>query len=140
VLLPVVALVSGVQTVPRSGEAAARSDAEEPPKAVVAAAESVAAVQLPEAAAVLDVAAVPRQAAGAAGESGAAVEPQQAAVGAGSDAEGPRRAEEGVSVAPVALQRAAGPSAALWVFRRDRALPLPARRRAARSAHAMRRS
>jgi hypothetical protein len=104
----------------------------------VAAAESVAAVQLPEAAAVLDVAAVPRQA--AAGESGAAVEPQQAAVGAESDAEGPRRAEEGVSVAPVASQRAAGPSAAPWVFRRDRALPLPARRRAARSAHAMRRS
>ena len=76
-------------------------------------------------AAVRDAEEAPRQAAEAAGESGAEAEPQPVAARAESQA---------------LRQAAARPSAAPSAFHRDRALPWPARQRAARSARAMRRS
>jgi hypothetical protein len=117
--------------VPRAEEAV--SDAVVQPREVEAAELDAAAV--PQQAAVLDGAAVLQQAAAEAAVWGAAAEPQRAVEQVvGSDVAEPRRA------APVAsAQRpAAGPSAVLWVVRRGRLLPWPARRRAARSAHAMR--
>jgi hypothetical protein len=121
---------------PRAAERVVVSGAEAAPQqAVAAAAESVAVVQPREvAAAELDAAAVPQQEAGVA-ELGAAAELRPVAVAAEWDAEEPRPV---VRAVPVASPPAAGPSAAPWVFRRGRPLPWPARRRAARSAHAMR--
>jgi hypothetical protein len=104
-------------------------------------------------AAVWDVAEAPRQAAEGAAW-GVAAEPQRVAEEAAwGVAEVPRRAAEAVgsgaeaepqpvaaSVLPAVSQPAAGPSAAPWAFRRDRALPGPVPRPAVRSAPAMRMS
>jgi hypothetical protein len=141
----------GAQAVPRSGEAAAEvSDAE----AVQPRAELAASVQQRVAE---QAASAQRRA--AAQEEGPAAAVVRHWVAAVSDAEVPQpvAAASGVEVprqvaaVPVgealrpvvawrALQREAGPSAAPWAFRRDRALPWPARQRAARSAHAIRMS
>ena len=79
----------------------------------------------------------------------AAEGPQQAAEVSDAEAEPRLAAEEEVSdaaavplqvaasVLSAASQRAAGPSVAPWAFRRDRPLPWPGRRRAARSARAI---
>jgi hypothetical protein len=136
-----VAVVSGAAAAPQQAEAAeVESDVVvQPPE--VAAALDVAVPQREVAAAVLDAAAVLLQGA----ELDVAAVPQQAVAevwgaaaelrrAAGSDVAEPRRA---VLVAS-AQRPAAGPSAAPSVFRRGRLLPWPARRRAARSAHAMR--
>ena len=114
-----------------------------PPRAAGVAALDAAAGLLPgEVAAALDAAVVLLPGAVAA-VSDAAEEPQQAAavaVVSGAAAVPPLvvRAEWAQSV--VSQPAAARPSAAAWVFRRGRALPWPARRRSARSAHAMRMS
>jgi hypothetical protein len=169
-LPPVVASVPGVPAVPRSGEAAAVAGSRglaapraeeraavsgavaEPRQAEAAVAESDAVVQPREVAvAESDAVVQPREVAAA--ELDAAAEPQPAAAAwdaeaepqravaqvAGSDVAEPRRAAR---VAPVASVRqpVAGPSAVPWVVRRGRLLPWPARRRAARFAHAMRMS
>jgi hypothetical protein len=135
------AVVSGAAAAPQQAEAAeVESDVVvQPPE--VAAALDVAVPQREVAAAVLDAAAVLLRGA----ELDVAAVPQQAVAevwgaaaelrwAAGSDVAEPRRA---VLVAS-AQRPAAGPSAAPSVFRRGRLLPWPARRRAARSAHAMR--
>jgi hypothetical protein len=116
---------SDVAAEPRQAEEAARSDAAAGPQRVAAVAVSGAAAELQRegAAAVQDAAAGLQQAAAVAA-SDVAAEPQQA--GAAPDA-------------PVLPRAAARPSAAPSVFRRGLTLPWPARRRAARSAHAMRR-
>jgi hypothetical protein len=64
--------------------------------------------------------------------------PAGARVAVWGAAAAPRLAVRAASVA--SQPAAARPSAAPWVFRRDRVLPWPVRRRAARSAHAMRTS
>jgi len=90
-----------------------------------------AAVVLPQGVAVAGSAAVGlRPEAAVAGPAGVVV--PQLAEAVRASAAGPRRVE-----APSERPRAADLSAAAWVFRRDRALPLPALPPAARLAHAM---
>ena len=128
---------------PQAEAAEEVSDAAAVPLRAAGVAESgAAAVPLPgEAAAVSDGAVVPQREAAGAVVSGAAAVRRPAVAGV---------AEWGAAARPlvvpaaraesVASQPAARPSVGASVFRRGRALPGPARRRAARSAHAIRMS
>ena len=151
VLLPAALLAWCALAVPNSGEAAAvGSDA----GAAQPWAEPVVSAQPPAVARQEVSAAAAELQQEAVGVSGAAAGLQREAAAAVRDAaEGPLRAAEPVGVSdaeaapqPVAAwvlsasQPAARPSAAPSVFHQARALPWPAPRRAARSAHAMRMS
>jgi hypothetical protein len=130
--LAVAAQVSDAAVVPQQGAAAESGAAEGP---LQEAAVELGAVEQPseEAAVVLGAGVAPRPA--AVEVSDAEVAPRRAV--AVLDAAVPRlvvRAESAAS------QPAAGPSVAASVFRQGRALPSLARRRAARSVHAMRMS
>jgi hypothetical protein len=131
----VAAQVSDAAVVPQQG-AAAESDAAEGPLQEAAVELGAVVEQPPEvAAAVLDAGVAPQPAAVEVSDA-AAVLQQEAAVAA-LDAAVPRLA---VRAESAASQPAAGPSVAASVFRQGRALPSLARRRAARSVHAMRMS
>jgi hypothetical protein len=145
-LPPAVLSASCAQAVSNSREAAAvGSDARaaqppavpgasvQPPVAVLQAVSAAVAALQPEAAGVWDAAEGPQQAAEV---SDAEAEPRLAAEEEVSDAAAVPL-PVAASVLSAASQREAGPSAVPWAFRRDRPLPWPGRRRAARSARAI---